>query len=148
MKPVAEVPPCPISPLKTKSKGSLIKMLNSRTSVAQSVIDDSGIFRRCLEKDLHGQMEVPGLISKLLLAFCISLGSNTENPGSKQYSCFHIFICTFFSELKNVDGKSYTKLAGCNRVPLHQCFVCASARVHAFVWRFSETTTVQLQTHC
>lgn len=66
-------------------------------------------------------------VSKLLLAFYISLGSNTENPGSKHHSCFHIFICSFFSDLENVDGKNYTKLPGCNRVHSHQCFECAPA---------------------
>lgn len=80
------------------------------------------------------QMSPKATISTLLLAFCISLRPNTENPGSKHHSCFfHVH----FSELTNVAHKNCTELP------------CSPQNSFAsWVWTAGRRFQNPLETHC
>lgn len=76
-----------------------------------------------------------------LFVFLLALTQKTQGANTTPVS--HIFICTFFSEPKNVDCKNRTKLSVRNEVSPHGCLVYACACV-----RVCAQATLQLETHC
>lgn len=84
-------------------------------------------------------------VSKLLLAFCISLSSNTENPGRKHHSRFaHFHLHFLFRTEKRGSEKNRTKVSVCKQssfAPVLRVYMCLRAYVCVL-------TTLQLETHC
>lgn len=68
-----------------------------------------------------------------LFVFLLALTQKTQGANTTPVS--HIFICTFFSEPKNVDCKNRTKLSVRNEVSPHGCLVYACACVRVSVRR-------------
>lgn len=82
-------------------------------------------------------------VSKLLLAFCISFSSNTENPGSKHHSHFTHFHSHFLfrSEERGSQKTAQSCLFAIKFLP--KGVLCMHVRRRVCV-----QTTVQLETHC
>lgn len=82
--------------------------------------------------------------SKLLLAFCISLSSNTENPGSKHHSCLPHFHLHLLFRTEKCGLQKPHKAVCLQRGSSTRVFgVCVCTRARVCV-----QATLQLETHC
>lgn len=82
--------------------------------------------------------------SKLLLAFCIPLSSNTENPGSKHHSCLpHFHLHLLFRTEKCGLQKPHEAVCSQRGFSTRVFGVCVCMRA-----RVCAQATLQLETHC
>lgn len=90
-------------------------------------------------------MKVPRLqFPSFCWLFVFLLALTRKTRGANTTPVWHIFICTFFSELKNVDRKKLHKAVCLPQSSFTPVFcVCMCVRASVCV-----QTTLQLETHC